>query len=174
MTDISNTKSANFDLSSLDLLDLSDPLFPEENALETKGEKYIVFFLDTETYAVPSNQVAEIFQPLAITPLPNTPSWLLGIANFRNEIISVVDLQKLWQKDTISLSPKAKLVVLRSEKGDSHIAFAIDKFNEIVSFPDESVQAIDDEGIPYVNGKTTHKSSAVNLIDASKILSLSF
>lgn len=172
MTDSTNNNSANFDLSSMDLLDLSEPFFPEENATDIKGEKYVVFLLDTETYAVPSKQVAEIFQPLAITPLPNIPAWLLGVANFRNEIISVVDLQKLWQKEDILISPKPKLVVLRSENTESSIAFTIDKFSELVTLPDENIQPADKKSLPFISGKTKHKSNVINLIDAEKILSL--
>ncbi len=174
MTELTNNNSANFDLSSLDLLDLSDPFFPDENAFETKGEKYIVFFLDTETYAVPSRQVAEIFQPLAITPLPNVPKWLLGITNFRNDIISVVDLQRLWQKEDTPLNPKSKLVVLRTDTDDSRVAFSIDKFSEIVSLPGEMIRYVDDDSLPLINGKINHKSSEISLIDTELLISLSF
>lgn len=166
--------SANFDLSSMDLLDLSDPFFSDEKAAEVKGKKYLVFFLEKETYAVPSKQVAEIFQPLAITPLPNVPAWLLGISNFRNEIISVIDLQKLWQKQILNDFPKPKLIVLRSENSESRIAFKIDKFSEIVTLPDESIQLVNKNDLPYVYGKTVHKSNDLNLIDAEKLLFLSF
>mgnify|MGYP001374589643 CR=1 FL=1 len=173
MNELTNDNSANFDLSSLDLLDLSDPFFPDEMSAEINGEKYFVFFLDTEIYAVPSKNVAEIFQPLGITPLPNVPNWLLGVTNFRNEIISVVDLQRLWKKEDILLSPKAKLVVLRSENDESTIAFVIDKFSEIVPLADESIQRIKDPP-PCIFGATTHKSSDLRLINAEELLSLSF
>ncbi len=173
MLELNNKISANFDLSAIDLLDLSDPLFLDEKVSEIKGEKYIVFYLDAEMYAVCSKQVAEIFQPLAITPLPNIPGWLLGIANFRNDIISVIDLQKLWQKQDLSVSPRSKLVVLRSENDESKVAFAIDKFSEIVTLPDEKIQPVDDKSFPYICGKTIHKSNTLNLIDAEKLISLS-
>lgn len=173
MNDLTNKISANFDLSSLDLLDLGDPNFHDEKTVEIKGEKFIVFFLDTEIYAVSSKQVAEIIQPLAITPLPNIPGWLLGITNFRNEIISVIDLRKLRQHNDLPVSPKSKLVVLRSDSGGSLIAFTIDKISEIVTLPDENIQPVNENAFPYIYGTTTHKSSTLNLIDAEKLLSLS-
>lgn len=172
MDDITKKISANFDLSSMDLLDLGDPYFSDEKMPEIKGEKYIVFFLNSEIYAVSSKQVAEIFQPLAITPLPNIPNWMLGIANFRNEIISVIDLQKLWQRNDSAASPKAKLVVLHSESDESKIAFTIDRFSEIITLPDGNIQPVNDTELPYIFGKTIHKSTTLNLIDAEKLLSL--
>ncbi len=174
MIELPKKISANFDLSSIDLLDLGDPFFPDEKLAEIKGEKYIVFHLDEEIFAVTSNQVAEVFQPLGITPLPNIPEWLIGITNFRNRIISVVDLLKLCQKENSTVSPKSKLIVLRSENDEARIAFTIDKFSEIVTLPDENIQPVKDQNLPYIYGKTTHKSNILNLIDAEKLLSLSF
>src|SRR5689334_910486 len=95
--------------------DLTDSLFLENQTAEASGEKFIVFFLDGELYAVSAAQVAEVVQMLAITPLPNVPEWLLGIANLRGEIISVVDLPKLWNKKTSQNPAKAKLIVLRGQ-----------------------------------------------------------
>lgn len=174
MIELPNKISANFDLSSLDLLDLGDPYFQDEKAMEIKGEKYIVFFLDAELYAVSSKQVAEVFQPLAITPLPNIPEWMLGIANFRNEIISVINLQKIWKKHNLPVSPKAKLVVLRSEKDEAKLAFTIDRFSEIVTLAEDNIQSVNDQNFPYIYGRTIHKSNSINIIDAEKLLSLSF
>ena len=108
-------RSANFDLSSLDLLELEDSLYSDKRPLQPKGDKYLVFFLDGKTYGVLSSRVAEIFQPLSVTTLFNVPEWLLGIASFRNEVISVIDLKKLWKKEKVRSSLKSKLIVLRSE-----------------------------------------------------------
>ncbi|MCW5960940.1 MAG: chemotaxis protein CheW [Pyrinomonadaceae bacterium] len=174
MIELPNENSAKFDLSSLDLLDLSDPFFPDDMAVEVQGEKFIVFVIDSGTCAIPSRQVAEIFQPLAITSLPNTPPWLLGITNFRSDIISVVDLQKLWNNDALLVSPKAKLVVVRSETDSSLIAVIIDKFSEIVTIADDKIERFSDHALPGVYAKATHKSSEIHLIDAQKLFALDF
>ena len=173
MNDLTEKTSANFDLSALDLLDLSDPNFSNEKIPELKGEKFVVFFLNAEIYAVSSKQVVEIIQPLAITPLPNIPEWLLGITNFRNEIVSVIDLRKFWQKKESPFSSKSKLVVLGSENGESRIAFTIEKFSEIVALPDEDIRPVDEEGFPYIYGEVKHNSDTLRLVDAEKLLALS-
>lgn len=177
MNDLTQKQSANFDLSALDLLDLGDAYFPEDKMLSAvpDGEKYIVFFLGTEIYAVLSKRVAEIFQPLAVTALPNTPLWLVGIANFRNEIISVIDLKKLWGKPGSPVSSKSKLIVLRPEAAGSPIAFAIDKLSEVVTLSEQNIHPISDQNSPCVYGKVLHKSNTLNLLDINNLLSsLSF
>ncbi|MEZ5429236.1 MAG: chemotaxis protein CheW [Pyrinomonadaceae bacterium] len=172
MSDLNQTKSANFDLSSIDLLDLTEPFFSDDHLVsERDGEKYIVFFLGTEIYAILSKRVAEIFQPLAITPLPNFPDWLIGISNFRNDIISVIDLQKLWGKIGSPVTPKTKLIVLRPEGAESPVALTIDRLSEMVTLPERNIETVKDDGSPHIYGRATHKSNTVKLVDTNKLLS---
>lgn len=150
--------------------DLNDSLFFENQTAQAAGEKFIVFFLDGELYAVSAAQVAEVVQMLNITPLPNVPEWLLGIANLRGEIISVVDLPKFWNKKTSQNPAKAKLIVLRGQNPNSSIALTVDKLSEIITLPIDEIQ-FPEESLPFVFGKASHKSNPLNLIDTEKLLS---
>lgn len=149
--------------------DLAGSLSFENQAAQAAGEKFIVFFLDGELYAVSAAQVAEVVQMLNITPLPNVPEWLLGIANLRGEIISVVDLPKFWNKKTSPPPAKAKLIVLRGQNPNSSIALTVDKLSEIISLPDDKIR-FSEESVPFVFGKASHKSNSLSLIDTEKLL----
>ena len=112
MTDLPAKKLPNFDLSAFDLPNLTDSLSDEEKSTQKQGEKFVVFALDDELFAVSAKQVAEVVNPLPLTTLPNVPEWLLGVANLRGNIISVVNLLKLWDKKPTLFSPKTKFIVL--------------------------------------------------------------
>jgi len=168
MTDLPAKKLPNFDLSAFDLPNLTDSFSNGENATQASGEKFIVFVLDNEFFAVSAKQVAEVVQPLPLTPLPNVPEWLLGMANLRGNIISVVNLLKLWDKKTSQPSSKTKFIVLRSPNGDSSVAFTVDKLSEIVTLPSEKIQLIKDDKSFFA--KAMHKSNIVYLIDTEKLL----
>jgi purine-binding chemotaxis protein CheW len=155
---------------SADLPNLSSPFFFENQTAQAAGEKFIVFFLDGELYAVSAAQVAEVVQMLAITPLPSVPEWLLGIANLRGEIISVVDLPKLWNKKPSQNPAKSKLIVLRGQSPNSSIALTVDKLSEIITLSLDEIQ-FPEESIPFVFGKASHKSNPLSLIDTEKLLS---
>jgi purine-binding chemotaxis protein CheW len=179
-----STKDApdsEFELDFSSLLDFpvaEEADFPIEKAAVPvqEAEKYVVFHLDDKMYGVNSKQVMEVIGFLPVTSLPLVPEWLAGIANLRGNIISVVDLRKLWKKTIPETAPphKTKLLVLRSEKDSHPIAFVVDKLNEIVAVnaPDIEFSAADfASAFPTFFGKITHKSQTLYLLDAENLFS---
>jgi purine-binding chemotaxis protein CheW len=172
MDNINTPLPPEIDFSSFDFTNLANSFLPDEIKSKSIGEKYLVFFLGGELFAVATSQVAEVAPPLPITPLPNAPDWLLGIANLRNEIISVVFLPKLFSNQTISnAAPKSKLVVLRSPDSVSSVAFTADRLSEIISLQTREITFESDENSPFTIGKAVHLSNRLTLIDTEKILS---
>ena len=164
-------KPFDLDLISIsELTDILDSFFLDEQDSQISGEKFIVFILDEEFYAIPAKQVAEVVRPLSFTSLPNLPEWFLGIANLRGDIISIVGLKSLWNKESVD-SPKSKLIVLRSFDNGSPVAFKIDKLREIVTLPKEEIEVARNKRNSHIFGKAEHKSNVLNLLDVEEILS---
>lgn len=171
MNDLNAQLPPEIDFSSFDFTNLTDSLLPDEIKSPSTGEKYLVFFLDEELYAVSTRQVAEVAPPLPVTPLPNAPEWLVGIANLRNEIISVVSLPRLLKKEKSAVSPKSKLVVLHSPNSAPSVAFTVARLGEIINLRSDEIRFNEDEKSPYISGKAVHLANHLNLINAEKILS---
>lgn len=159
------------DFSSFDFTNLTNSFLSDEKTSQSIGEKYLVFFLDGEACAVRSKQVAEAAPPLAIAKLPHAPEWLVGIANLRNEIISVVSLPVLLKKQRSAAPPKSKLVVLHSQNFVSGFAFLADRLSEIIVLKDSEIERVKGNDSPYIYGKAVHLAAQLNLIDTEKILS---
>jgi len=154
----------------LPALDLTASFFADKQQQSAVGEKYIAFLLGEEFYAVSTKKVIEVTSSLAIALLPNAPAWLLGIANLRGEIVSVLNLPMIFGKPNSTLRPKSKFIVLRSPAFEFGAAFAADRLYEIVTLPDEKIQSVKDESSPFVFGKAAHQSHALNLIDTEELL----
>lgn len=161
-----STNGNNFDLTSLDLTNLAS--FSDESKNVSTIEKFVVFSLDGELFAVSAKLVTEVVQPLAVTALPNSPEWLQGIANLRGEIVSVLDLPKLCRRKSVSFSPKTKFIVFRPDFFDSPAAFPVDKISEIVGFEAENISLAEES---YLLGKAALNSNSVNLLDTENIFS---
>ncbi len=171
-------------------LDLSPESFEQEpenqNALQEKyyqlgqlgkasflEERYVIFKLDDTLYALPAINVTEIGQLLPVTPLPFVPSWFLGITHLRGDIISVVGLRELWQKNT-AVPHKAKILIVHSEKQSLTIALVVDAVREmrhvapgeIIS--DESHN--DSHFTPYQIGTVDYDGQNLCLLNAEKLL----
>lgn len=159
--------------SLLDLPSLNNPALLNSKYKPPIGEKYVVFHLDDKIYGINSKRVAEVTASLPITPLPGVPDWVAGIANFRGDIISVINLRKLWQKKSQTPS-KTRFIIFHSAKNDSAIAFVVDKLSEIVTLSDKEINfsAADfTDSFPTFFGKADFKSQALFLLDIDKILS---
>ncbi len=75
-------------------------------------EKYLLFSIGTRRIATAITGITEVGDMPKVTRLPNVPSWVMGIANIHNEIISVIDLERFmnWKSNTTHVLDK--MVVL--------------------------------------------------------------
>ncbi len=171
MNDLNAQLPPEIDFSSFDFTNLANSFLPDEIKSPSIGEKYLVFFLDEDRYAISIKQVAEVAPPLPITKLPNAPEWLIGIVNLRNEIISVVNLPTFLKKQNPAAAPKSKLIVLHAPDSAPYAAFTVSRLSEIISLRIDEIEFNQDEKSPYILGKAVHLSNHLNLIDTEKILS---
>jgi purine-binding chemotaxis protein CheW len=74
------------------------------------------FLVSTERYAVESSYVREVYPLKELTPLPCTPSFVLGIVNIRGQILSVIDIKKFFDLPEKGLTNLSKMILLRADK----------------------------------------------------------
>lgn len=74
----------------------------------------VEFMLAHERYAVESQYVREVYPLENLAPLPCTPAFVLGIVNLRGEILSVIDIKKLFDLPEKGLTDLNKVIVLQS------------------------------------------------------------
>ncbi len=136
-------------------------------------ERFVIFKLDDTLYALPAVNIAEIGQLLPITPLPFVPSWFLGITHLRGDIISVVGLRELWQKNT-AVPHKAKILIVHSEKQSLTIALVVDAVREMRHVAPEEIisgeSQNDSHFTPYQIGTVDYDGQHLCLLNAEKLL----
>jgi len=157
--------SLSFNLPPLDLTRFSEPQTPG-----FAGEKYLVFFIGEDFYAVSSTKVVEVASALPVTVLPNSPEWLLGIVNLRGALISVINLPRLLRMENSTPAPKSKFIVLSSQFFEFGAAFSVDRISEIVTLAEEEIQINAEEKSPYIFGKAAYKNQIINFIDTETLL----
>ena len=70
---------------------------PLSHGTDGRYIEVVEFMLAEEKYAIELKFVREVYPLKQITPLPGTPAFICGIINVRGEIVSVVDLKKLFE-----------------------------------------------------------------------------
>ena len=77
---------------------------------------YLSFKLGNELFAVSVHKVLEVLQQQQLTEVPNTPGYILGVINFRGDIIPITNTRK---KSIMMINNINNLI--ESNKFDYHI-----------------------------------------------------
>lgn len=81
-----------------------------------EGLEVVEFLLAHERYGIESALVWEVYALKELTPLPGTPSFVLGITSVRGRIVSVIDLKKFFGLPERGLGDLNKLILVGSEE----------------------------------------------------------
>jgi len=76
----------------------------------------VVFRLGYEIYGIETAFVREVYPLKDFTPLPGTPSFVLGIINVRGQIVSVIDLETFFTLPHKGLGELNKVIIMCNER----------------------------------------------------------
>lgn len=141
-----------------------------ERLVEEELTEVIEFLLAHERYAIESSYVREVYPLKDLTPVPCTPSFVLGIINVRGRILSVIDLKKFFNLPDKGLGDLNKVIVLASK--DMEFGVLADSITGVrtVSLAglQKKVPTITGVGEEYLKGVTTDGRI---ILDARKLIS---
>ena len=79
----------------------------------------LAFMVGGETFLAAMDELRELLPwPEAITPVPGTKPWMLGLANVRGELLPVVDLQQFLYGEPTAIDSRCRVLVIRN-RGNS-------------------------------------------------------
>ncbi|HUF04221.1 MAG TPA: chemotaxis protein CheW [Aridibacter sp.] len=142
----------------------------DEPLTVSQSRKFIVFVVGGSNFAVDSQTVTEVLRDLSPARLPNTPGWLLGIANLRSEIVTVVELEELLGGDKAPGTPSPKHIVVRLETMDALIAFRVEKLREIITIEKSKVRPAAAASRPFESGEFKHNGEPFTVINVGKLV----
>ncbi len=88
---------------------------PEVTAASQDQLAVVEFLLAHETYALESAFVREVYPLRDLTSLPGTPEFVVGIVNVRGQIVSIIDLKRLFGLPGKGLTDLNKVIVLHNQ-----------------------------------------------------------
>jgi purine-binding chemotaxis protein CheW len=74
----------------------------------------VEFVLGSEHYGIESSHIREIHPLSEFTPLPCTPAFVLGLVNIRGQILSIIDIKKLFDLPEKGLTNLNKVIIMQS------------------------------------------------------------
>ena len=79
-----------------------------------EGRQLVVFSLASETYGVPTDYVREVQSLREISPVPCTPSFVVGVINIRGSIYSVIDIREFFGVPQQELTDLTKVILVNA------------------------------------------------------------
>lgn len=135
----------------------------------------VVFKLGQEEYGLHIDQIKEVVITPNITRMPQTASFVKGVANIRGNVIAIFDLEDRFNlhRTAQTIGKKYTLVV---ESEDIKLGLLVNEVPNTVSVNagdlDESVGIINDANTEtnYIKGIIKHGERLIILIDIFKVI----
>jgi purine-binding chemotaxis protein CheW len=120
-------------------------------------------------YAVGIGAVREIVNPLPTVELPSAPSWVVGVADYRDEVVPVIDLRVRFGLAKSISTPRTKWIVVR--RGDVSFALVVDAVTEVFRSGEVKPAPALQEGadVRALEGVTSHDGDLVFILDIGKL-----
>lgn len=131
----------------------------------------VLFTLLGAYYAISGEDVKEILYPGKITPIPGTPSYLLGLINIRGDVESVIDFNLLLSLPREPDTPNKRILI--AEKNGVRTGIMVGSVVDVMEFLkssiDASIETIDDSRRDLISGIATYHDGSVTILDLAKV-----
>lgn len=101
----------------------------------------IAYRLGEVFLATDISEINELLMFPQITPVPGTKAWMLGIANVRGNLVTIVHLRGFLEGEPFRLTERTRVIVVRLTSGS--IGLIVDEVIGQRSFVDENLRAIE-------------------------------
>lgn len=132
----------------------------------------VEFNLLSDRYAFEESYVSEILFLKELTPIPGTPSFVLGVISYRSKILSIINLKSLFNLKGRGISDLNKVIVL--DNGINYFGVVTDTITGIREVDLNSLSQppvnLDTSEMEFISGVLP---DGLILLNANKILTSS-
>lgn len=109
------------------------------------NQVYLSFLISNELFAISVLKVLEVLQKQPITNVPNAPEYILGIINFRGEVVPVFDTRLRFAREARNASESFVIIVLDLENTDGtsmRIGAVVDSVSDVITFSEDDIKPL--------------------------------
>ncbi len=104
----------------------------------TNGQELIAFRVGDQEFCVNVMQVREIRGWTKTTPLPHSPSYVLGVINLRGAVLPIIDLSaRLGMRPAV---PTQRHVIIVAQVGEHIAGLLVDAVSDILTIDADNIQ----------------------------------
>lgn len=156
---------------------IEDIAYYKEDLFEREEQKeeslhFIIFRLAHEWYGVEISKVKEVLRAGKITYLPSSPDHIVGIMNFRGNILSITNLKTIFNIPHEEPTEKTRIIAIESRNLATGLLVdeVVDSIEVPLSKLEPALLTIPAEGAKFINGQCRVENKLVTLINVEKVL----
>ena len=139
---------------------------------ENKRQKYLVFQIDNEEYAVEVFKIKEIINDTEVTEIPNTSPYVKGVIWGGGVIIPILDLRKYLGFDDSQPQRKTRIIIIGHKQ--SMAGLPVDSVREVESVPSNKVtpvpQFMKREKTEFIKGVIEQNDRFISVLKTTVLL----
>jgi purine-binding chemotaxis protein CheW len=138
------------------------------------SKNLVGFVVGEVEYAVEIARVKEITNPMTVVALPHAPHSIVGVADFRGEVVPVVDLRTRFGLPAVPATRRTKWIVV--DVVERLVALVVDAVTEVFGSARAEVRPAPalggGEDLRGIAGVTNHGAGLIFLVDPTRLRDL--
>lgn len=136
-----------------------------------ESDKYLIFLVGKENFAMPLLKVREVIAMPDVTPIPQPPAHVVGIMNLRGQIITIFDLRTCLKAQTKS-NDQATVVICEMSFGQ--MGLIVDTVSSVLSTEPDKIADVPAGSRAsqhdFITNVYTKDSELILMLDVEKII----
>jgi len=120
--------------------------------METQAKQaYLSFKLNNELFAVSTFKVLEVLEKQHITQVPKAPEYVMGIINFRGEVLPVIDTRRKFKMPPRAENQKFVIMVLDLQLNNERyqLGAVADGVKDVFEIGEHEIKEVPKMGLNY-------------------------
>jgi len=119
--------------------------------MENIKNKYLVFVVDEESYAIPLAKVQEVIRYVPITSLHETSTFLKGVINLRGKIIPIIDMRLKFDLAEQPYTDRTIFIIVEivSSTDVYLVGLVVDNVKDVIEVEENKIEKIPEVGFKF-------------------------
>ena len=144
---------------------------PDENWTKAASRPLVIFAIDGLRYALPLDRVQRCLRVVAITPLPQAPSIVLGVMDLGGVVVPVIDIRRRFNHPAREVRLSDHLVIANT--GKRTVALLVDETKGVIEASAKCCSPVEGilPGPGLVDGAVRLEDGLILIHDIERLLS---
>jgi purine-binding chemotaxis protein CheW len=143
-----------------------------------RNKQYLTFMVGKDEYGIEILSVQEIHCWTEPRPMPDSPHWVVGIIDWREQVVPIIDLRIRFKYKPITYDKTTVVIILQStlEQHTDVIGIVVDAVAEVYDISSKQLKNAPEIGskvdTEYIKGVTKIKNSMIIVLNTIELIKM--